>query len=57
VIAIYGPPGAWTVPFERSFVGHSINPATGEQTPLKVSAGSSWTATFERGRVLIGMRA
>ena len=54
VAILYGKPGSWPIPVERSFDGEIIHPLTGERHPVSQNAGQTWNVQFDRGRIVIG---
>jgi hypothetical protein len=54
VCVLYGEPGTYRVPVERSFEGEIITPHTGERHPFRGDAGQHVGVAFERGRIIVG---
>ena len=54
VIYVYGSPRRWDIPVRKNFDGELYHPATGQTEPISLKAGTTWTVTFDRGRVLKG---
>lgn len=54
VCLIYGGPGSYRVPVERSFDAEIITPHTGERFPFVGEAGHELDVAFERGRIIVG---
>src|SRR5688572_28399399 len=57
VIYVYGSPRRWDIPVRKNFDGELYHPATGQSEPISLKAGTTWTVSFERGRVLKGATA
>lgn len=51
---VYGKPGTYRVPVERSFNGVIIHPVTQEKHPLLLNAPGTIDIAFDRGRIIQG---
>lgn len=57
VCLLYGDPGTYRVPVERSFEGEILTPHTGERHAIAGHAGGRIDVACERGRILVGRTA